>query len=337
MWKGRSLFHERPLWAALYVTRRCNLSCEYCILEGKRRPDPPTIRLTTAIDKLKELGLAMVVITGGEPTLREDLVQLVAHSRRRGLVTCLNTNGTRLTSEVADRLGAAGLDVLNISIDGLHARAGRAKALDRSQGALEAATVAGRRHGFEVVCSQVLSAGNIGEVGGFLDSLHRMGLSVSPNICYPLTHAFAGDGEMSRLGACLDLIRTKKAGGYAISTSDAYLAFAERQVRERKRWECSAGRSFFAVDVDGGVSFCDRLEVERFDRLGMSIYEMNSAGLREMAGKAKKCQEEIGCSEDCMANCAFETDFFIHHPLKYAMAVGGKNGNGRGDMACEFS
>jgi len=301
-----------------------------------RRPDPPTARMTAAIDKLKELGLAMVVITGGEPTLREDLLELVVHSRRIGLVTCLNTNGTRLTPDFADRLGAAGLDVLNVSVDGMRARKGRAKALDRSRDALEAAAAAGRRYGFEVVCSQVLSAGNIGEVEAFLDKLHRMDLAVSPNVCYPLAQAFAGNGEMSRLGACLDLIRTKKASGYAISTSDAYLEFAGRQVRERRRWECSAGRSFFAVDVDGRVSFCDRLEVESFERLGMSIYDMSPAGLREMAGEARRCQEAIGCSENCLANCAFETDFFIHHPLKYAMAVGGKNENGRGDIACEF-
>ena len=67
-----------------------------------------------AIDRLDAAGVPMVTFTGGEPTMREDIAELVGYARR--MVTRLNTNGTNLTEELVEKLKAAGLDSLQVTL-----------------------------------------------------------------------------------------------------------------------------------------------------------------------------------------------------------------------------
>jgi MoaA/NifB/PqqE/SkfB family radical SAM enzyme len=329
-WKTRSMRRERPLWVALYVTRRCNLSCHYCKLGGRSKPDPSTSEILARIDRIKQLGIAMVVITGGEPALRPDMPEIIRHCRACGLVTCLNTNGTLLTERYIVMLAQAGMDILNISVDGMHARRDRYKAIDSLRKILAQARAIRSKYGFEVVCSQVLSDGNIDEVEDFLNEMKTLDLPVSPNICYPVLAGFANEDGLAKLNSGIGTFLAKKEKGHAVSISNEYLQFARRHLNGHKRWECCAGRSFFAVDVDGGISICDRLEMDGFDHLGLSLHDLSPDDLDVLAAEADRMRKTGKCTEQCLANCAFETSYFLEHPIRYSMDVRSKNGNGRG-------
>lgn len=96
---------------------KCNQRCTFCYAAGQAKGC--TRELTAdewcrAIDRLWDAGVPMVTFTGGEPTMRDDLCELVAHAKK--FVTRLNTNGVRLTWELATGLRSAGLDSVQVTL-----------------------------------------------------------------------------------------------------------------------------------------------------------------------------------------------------------------------------
>jgi len=109
-------------WAAparmdLAVTYRCNLNCGHCYTWAG--PNGKTKELETGewekvLERLWEIGVPNVVFTGGEPTLREDIIQLVAKAEQ--FVTGLVTNGTKLAG-LAEGLREASLDYVQVTLE----------------------------------------------------------------------------------------------------------------------------------------------------------------------------------------------------------------------------
>lgn len=105
--------------AKIKLTARCNLRCVFCRIWQLREHDALyTADVTRLLDDLAALDCRKVHFSGGECTLRDDLVPLVAHAVARGMKTSLTTNGTRLTPELAAALLAAGLRTVTVSLDG---------------------------------------------------------------------------------------------------------------------------------------------------------------------------------------------------------------------------
>ncbi len=96
---------------------KCNQKCRFCYAadqpaSGLRELD--TGDWVRILDKLRASGVPMVTFTGGEPTLREDLPELIDHAR--WFVTRLNTNGVALTEELVKKLREASLDSVQITL-----------------------------------------------------------------------------------------------------------------------------------------------------------------------------------------------------------------------------
>lgn len=109
-----------PASATLNVTARCNSKCVYCDYGADKPPvldDPTTRELLDRIEQLSDLGVRQLTISGGEPWLRHDLVELVAKAHAAGMdVTCI-TNGTPVSVAKLSALTAAGLTNLVVSCD----------------------------------------------------------------------------------------------------------------------------------------------------------------------------------------------------------------------------
>lgn len=102
-------------------TNRCNLKCLHCYSSSS--PDCRSDELTTKQAKkllceLAELNCPVVLFSGGEPLLRNDLFELLAEAKRLGLRAVISTNGTLIDSDTADKLAAVGADYVGVSIDG---------------------------------------------------------------------------------------------------------------------------------------------------------------------------------------------------------------------------
>ena len=94
----------------------CNLSCVHCYACGQKQAgekELTTKQWKSIIDKCKEALIPQLTFTGGEPTMRDDLIELIKYAR--WFVTRLNTNGVKLTKDYCERLKKASLDSMQIT------------------------------------------------------------------------------------------------------------------------------------------------------------------------------------------------------------------------------
>jgi len=108
-----------PYRLDLALTYRCNNDCSHCYnVEGRNLKELVTADWKRILDRAWDLGIPHIIFTGGEPTLREDLPELVAHAEQNGQITGLNTNARRLSDpQYVDSLVAAGLDHVQITVE----------------------------------------------------------------------------------------------------------------------------------------------------------------------------------------------------------------------------
>jgi radical SAM protein with 4Fe4S-binding SPASM domain len=107
----------------LYVTMNCNLRCQFCSVHaGEYDHDDMSLdRLLSLIAEAAELGLKELHFLGGEPTLRDDLEQMILFADERAISTRVITNGLALDHSRLSRMKAAGLNEVMVSIDGMEA------------------------------------------------------------------------------------------------------------------------------------------------------------------------------------------------------------------------
>ncbi len=120
LWQTESRILSAPIEAHLTVTRRCSAGCANCYVAATPKPDADeldTAGWKEAIDKLAEFGVFHVAMGGGESLEREDLFELAAYARSRGVVPNLTTNGLFVTEKVARACRIFGQ--VNVSLDDL--------------------------------------------------------------------------------------------------------------------------------------------------------------------------------------------------------------------------
>lgn len=105
----------------LEVTRRCNLDCSYCFAYARKKKDPKACEVKRWLGELARSGRTFVQFSGGEPTMRDDLPELVKYAKDCGHEYIqLNSNGIRLAEDEAyvGQLAQAGLSFVFLQFDG---------------------------------------------------------------------------------------------------------------------------------------------------------------------------------------------------------------------------
>ena len=121
----------RPYVVSWNLTYRCNLACEHCYLDAGGKPqvgsenfadrsELGTEECFRVIDELATFAPeCLTILTGGEPLLRRDILEIVQRAAERELWVVVGTNGVKITENVARRLAAAGARGLSLSLDAL--------------------------------------------------------------------------------------------------------------------------------------------------------------------------------------------------------------------------
>jgi radical SAM protein with 4Fe4S-binding SPASM domain len=253
-----------PYRMDLALTYRCQNDCAHCYNVRGRRPD----ELTTddwrkVLDRLWEIGVPHIVFTGGEPTLRPDLPDLIAHAERNGQIAGLNTNARRLKNPAyLQKLVDAGLDHVQITLES-HLPDVHDQMVGRS-GAWEE-TVAGIRSALSsplfVMTNTTMLKNNAVELAGTLDFLAELGVpTVGLNaLIYSGSGASVGTGlPEASLPALLDLARQRTdAGGQRLIwyTPTQYCHFDPLQLDLGVKG-CTAALYNMCIEPDGSVLPC---------------------------------------------------------------------------------
>jgi len=111
--------YSAPLRMDMALTFRCQNNCIHCYAGGPHEtPELTTQQWKEAIDHLSDIGVFILTFTGGEPTIREDLPELLLYVQNKGLVTGLITNGRNLKDKAyVDTLEKVGLDFVQVTLE----------------------------------------------------------------------------------------------------------------------------------------------------------------------------------------------------------------------------
>lgn len=115
----RSGAERRPV-VVWNCTRRCNLACRHCYSDStaKRYDELSTEEAMAFLDDIASFGSPALLLSGGEPFMRPDLLEVMTEARDRGLAVTISSNGTLVDAERARAVAEAGVRYVGISIDG---------------------------------------------------------------------------------------------------------------------------------------------------------------------------------------------------------------------------
>ena len=304
---------RRPLLFSYYVTHRCPLACRYCS-DGAGRPfkedavdELPTDQAKKLIDLLRR-DCDTLDITGGEPMLRPDLEDLLAHARKIGFRTVLNTKGMGL-SERPDLIRLS--NVLVLSVDSLDVSrlaaiiGGSAEAAANIFTALHWAVENWRRYETRVVLSVVAMPDKLDDVSEVLHfaARRKLGFQLSPQIVGTTVHPGLWGNE--RFRALMDEVIVAKAGGASVLGLGRYL----RGIRDGRPYTCHP-LLMPTIRPDGTVNLpCLERPRERVDLKTADRYSQVLTRARIADASTRDCRGK------CHIFCHMALSLLQRHPL----------------------
>ena len=316
-----------PYRMDLALTYRCNNDCAHCynlehpgaVTSSNGRTELDTQAWKQILDKLWDLGIPHIIFTGGEPTLRNDLSELIAYAESKGQITGLNTNARRLAdADYVDTLVQAGLDHVQITLE-----SNQAEIHDQmvgSKGAFQQ-TVKGIRNVLTtrlfVMTNTTMLLDNVDSIPGTLDFLASLGVpTVGLNaLIHSGRGASVGSGLPEEdLTPLLEMAtrKTQQNGQRLIwYTPTQYCNFDPTQINLGIKG-CTAALYNMCIEPDGAVLPCQsyyRSLGNIIDDNWESIWNHElSVRLRERQGLPEKC-DGCGLLSECGGGCPlqFET------------------------------
>lgn len=112
----------RPSLVSWNLTRKCNLKCPHCYMEGgtAEENELTTDECLHVLEGLQGLGTEMLILTGGEPLLRRDIYEIARAASQRGMWVVMGTNGVLVNDHVAVKMVECGVKGVGISLDSIH-------------------------------------------------------------------------------------------------------------------------------------------------------------------------------------------------------------------------
>ncbi len=156
---------ETALSAMVEIADRCNEACVHCYQVQGQKGELSTEQLEAVFEQLAQLGVLLLTISGGEPTLRKDFLHLVAYARQLKFAVKIYSNGTNITREMARELGRLAVQEVQMSL--YSDRAELHDQVTRVPGSFEKTTAAARHlreAGVKVVLKSPVMQSNVERV-----------------------------------------------------------------------------------------------------------------------------------------------------------------------------
>lgn len=176
------LGYSAPLEVGWDVTYRCNAHCSYCTNWTTDYPNMPLEKVQVLVDRVKALGTFQMSLSGGEPLMRKDIVDIVKMVKGAGMRCSLVTNGSISKEAIFKGLMDAGIDSITFSLDGStkesHERFRHGTDFDRLLNSIRICVQLVKTHGYATRLSTntVLTNANIDEIPKIAELVRSLGI-----------------------------------------------------------------------------------------------------------------------------------------------------------------
>ncbi len=284
---------DHPILVHLIPTRRCNLSCTYCNEYNDFSKPVSTETICHRIDRLADLGTAVITMSGGEPLLHPDLDHLLAHVRKRKMIAGMITNGYLLTADRIRKLNRAGLDHLQISIDNVMPDEVSKKSLKVLDKKLQ---LLAEHADFHVNINSVLGGG----IHNPEDALVVGRRSIELGFTSTVGIIHDGDGQLRPLGdrereVFLAMKQLEKSNYAQINYFQNDIAYGRAH-----NWKCRAGARYLYICEDGLVHYCS----QQRGYPGKPLDEYTVEDIR------REYVTEKSCAPYCTVSCVHQISYF---------------------------
>ena len=280
---------RHPLLVHIIPTRRCNLSCTYCNEFDDFSKPVPTEEMFQRIDRLGEMGTAIVTISGGEPLLHPDLDAIITRIRKNGIIAGLITNGYLLVAERIQRLNRAGLEYLQISIDNAVPDDVSKKSLKVLDQKLE---LLAQHAEFHVNINSVLGSG-IRNPEDALKVAHR---AVALGFTSTVGLIHDGNGQLQPLDhrerEIFEEIMALGKRSFSRVNQFQHNIAAGRE----NNWRCRAGSRYLYICEDGLVHYCS--QQRGYPGIPLAQYTQEH--------RRREFLTKKGCSPGCTVSCVHQ-------------------------------
>lgn len=277
-----SLFQDAPVYVQFYVTARCNLTCQQCniIYANSDVRECSLDEIKRIADNFAKLGVAIVLLTGGEPFVREDLPDIIGEFESRGVHVRMQTNGIATEEQVARAVEKGGRDI-SISLDSLlpgrqdHINGGFRQSWERALRTISLFTKYLPAKESFAAFGCVLQRENLndledvirfGSAIGWYTSLvpiHVTDHSRPMNFrTFDQTLRFTPE-EYGKVDKVVERVREMRGEGFLLYDSDQYLDDIKRFVKgEQTTWRdknegvCDSPNLYFALLPNGDIAPC---------------------------------------------------------------------------------
>jgi len=286
---------SHPVLAQIVPARFCNLSCSYCNEYDKVSEPVPLEEMNRRIDHLGRLGTAMIGISGGEPLTHPQLDDIIRRMRHTGAIAGMITNGYLLNVERIERLNAAGLDHMQISIDNLVPDDVSMKSLKVLDKKLE---MLAQHAEFHININSVVG-------GGFRDPndalvIGKRAIELGFTSTIGIIHD--GDGQLKPLRPNEAKVYREMSGWKKVNYSrfdDFQSAIVDGQPNN---WRCRAGSRYLYICEDGLVHYCS----QQRGYPGVPLAQYTTADVKREFLTAKSC------SPNCTIGCVHKISYIDH-------------------------
>jgi AdoMet-dependent heme synthase len=265
---GRSLVPRKPHHAQWLITRKCNYRCLGCnVWKEQDQNELSTAEIKKGLDVLKKMGIVELVISGGDPLLRDDIGEIIEYASKL-FVTTVYDNGSMAAKKI-DAL--RNVDFVAISIDSLDEK--KHDYIKDVPGAWKRAmeTVETlHKEGIRVSVTPTISQMNLNEIVDITDYFTKKGVPV----WYCLySYDLSGDAnQLFRIGKandefvikdkeamvklCDTLLKMKQKNHKLLMTTKLLKTLRSLYLEDTRTWSCNALKSFLVVDHLGRIAGC---------------------------------------------------------------------------------
>jgi len=306
------------------LTMACNMRCKHCgsSCEDRHEDELTTEEALALCDELKELGMKVITLSGGEPTLRSDLSVIVKRLVDNGIMVNIITNGWFVDEAIVKQLKASGITGIAISIDGLKLTHDQI----RVEGSFERGIAALRlikAHDVLPAVITTVNSVNINELDGLNSLFREIGIdSWQLQLALPmgnLKHNTEFFLEPHHVNQLIDFAHSKMSSEMGIFLADnvgyynsKILELHQKSIPDVGQWGgCGAGKSIIGILNNGDITGCTSIRDKQFiagnirERSLKDIWysEESFAWNRQMKksqlkGLCAKCQ-----FNDCLGGC----------------------------------